>query len=436
MTNLTPGAADRYPEGLPDRVRKTLRHELDLIGQLDYAPYFLTVHSIVRFARSQDILCQGRGSAANSAVCYVLGITSIDPGRNDLLFERFVSQERHEPPDIDVDFEHERREVVMQWIFETYGRNHAALCSVVTRYRSRGALRDVGKALGLSEDLIKTLSSQVWSYSSEGVEEKHVADLNLNLEDRRLRLALELSRQLIGAPRHLSQHPGGFVLTYDRLDDLVPIEGLTPAELLEAVETFRLQDPLVSLQSGDLGDVDSGQLTMMKLAPNFEMAMYLAQATGAAIVTDSRHRWQEIVDAILIRGEHSQEGLQAYSQTLERIRFQVPRSELDVMEFALSGEVGDYPGLASDAFGYLLNRGARGAKPNFEAQLAARVLRLHGAGQMRLVRRGVALTEGRLHVAAPARAIRDNTVNRLLLMSSSEHHLPGVPLAFYFEPEA
>ncbi|WP_404419711.1 error-prone DNA polymerase [Brevundimonas vesicularis] len=218
------GAADRYPEGLPDKVRKTLRHELDLIGQLDYAPYFLTVHSIVRFARSQDILCQGRGSAANSAVCYVLGITSIDPGRNDLLFERFVSQERREPPDIDVDFEHERREIVMQWIFETYGRNHAALCSVVTRYRSRGALRDVGKALGLSEDLIKTLSSQVWSYSSEGVEDKHVADLNLNLEDRRLRLALELSRQLIGAPRHLSQHPGGFVLTHDRLDDLVPIE--------------------------------------------------------------------------------------------------------------------------------------------------------------------------------------------------------------------
>ncbi|MEJ8403935.1 error-prone DNA polymerase, partial [Brevundimonas vesicularis] len=218
------GAAERFPEGLPDRVRKTLRHELDLIGQLDYAPYFLTVHSIVRFARSQDILCQGRGSAANSAVCYVLGITSIDPGRNDLLFERFVSQERREPPDIDVDFEHERREVVMQWIFETYGRNHAALCSVVTRYRSRGALRDVGKALGLSEDLIKTLSSQVWSYSSEGVEDKHVADLNLNLEDRRLRLALELSRQLIGAPRHLSQHPGGFVLAHDRLDDLVPIE--------------------------------------------------------------------------------------------------------------------------------------------------------------------------------------------------------------------
>jgi len=218
------GAADRYPEGLPDKVRAALKHELGLIETLGYAPYFLTVHSIVRFARSRDILCQGRGSAANSAVCFVLGVTSIDPGRNDLLFERFVSQERKEPPDIDVDFEHERREEVIQWIYDTYGRDRSALCATVIRYRSRGALRDVGKALGLIEDLIKTLSSQVWSYSSEGVEDRHAEELNLNLEDRRLRLALDLSRQLIGFPRHLSQHPGGFVLTDDRLDDLVPIE--------------------------------------------------------------------------------------------------------------------------------------------------------------------------------------------------------------------
>ncbi|WP_415289043.1 error-prone DNA polymerase [Brevundimonas sp. S1H14] len=218
------GAAERYPEGVPDKVRASLKHELGLIETLGYAPYFLTVHSIVRFARSRDILCQGRGSAANSAVCFVLGVTSIDPGRNDLLFERFVSQERKEPPDIDVDFEHERREEVIQWIYDAYGRDRSALCATVIRYRSRGALRDVGKALGLTEDLIKTLSSQVWSYSSEGVEDRHAEELNLNLEDRRLRLALDLSRQLIGFPRHLSQHPGGFVLTDDRLDDLVPIE--------------------------------------------------------------------------------------------------------------------------------------------------------------------------------------------------------------------
>ena len=218
------GAAARYPGGLPDKVRKQLRHELDLIDGLEYAPYFLTVDSIVRFARSQDILCQGRGSAANSAVCFVLGITSIDPTRSDLLFERFVSAERREPPDIDVDFEHERREEVIQWIYQTYGRHRSALCATIIRYRGRGAVRDVGKALGLTEDVTGALASQVWSWSEEGVAEQHAAALNFNLADRRLRLTLDLARELIGFPRHMSQHPGGFVLTEDRLDDLVPIE--------------------------------------------------------------------------------------------------------------------------------------------------------------------------------------------------------------------
>jgi error-prone DNA polymerase len=220
------GAQHRYPDGVPDKVKANLRHELELIEKLGYAPYFLTVDAIVRYARSQDILCQGRGSAANSAVCYVLGITSIDPDHNNLLFERFVSQERQEPPDIDVDFEHERREIVMQWVFDTYGRDRAALCSTVIRYRAKGAIRDVGKALGLTEDLIKVLSSQVWGWSRT-VDKKYAEELNLNLNDRRLHLALELARDLIGAPRHLSQHPGGFVLTRDRLDDLVPIEPAT-----------------------------------------------------------------------------------------------------------------------------------------------------------------------------------------------------------------
>jgi error-prone DNA polymerase len=218
------GANERYPDGTPDKVGKQLHHELGLIASLDYAPYFLTVDSIVRFARSQKILCQGRGSAANSAVCFVLGITSIDPARSDLLFERFVSAERKEPPDIDVDFEHERREEVIQWIYHTYGRNRAALCATIIRYRGRGAVRDVGKVLGLTEDVTGALASQVWSWGEEGVTEEHAAALNLNLEDRRLRLTLELSRALIGFPRHMSQHPGGFVLTEDRLDDLVPIE--------------------------------------------------------------------------------------------------------------------------------------------------------------------------------------------------------------------
>ncbi|MBL7238880.1 error-prone DNA polymerase [Komagataeibacter rhaeticus] len=217
------GAAAAYPEGIPPEVRKTLTHELALIGRMDYAPYFLTVHSIVRHARSQGILCQGRGSAANSAVCYVLGITAIDPARTSLLFERFVSEERREPPDIDVDFEHARREQVIQWIYGHYGRNHAALTAVVTRYRAKGALRDVGKVMGLPEDLIRTLSGQIWGWGRK-LDEDALNETGIDLSDRRIRLTLDLARCLIGVPRHLSQHPGGFVLTHDRLDELVPIE--------------------------------------------------------------------------------------------------------------------------------------------------------------------------------------------------------------------
>ncbi|QRM34251.1 error-prone DNA polymerase [Microvirga sp. VF16] len=218
------GAQKRYPEGIPDVVALTCRHELHLIEELGYAPYFLTVHAIASFARSRGILCQGRGSAANSAVCFVLGITSINPTEHDLLFERFVSQERREPPDIDVDFEHERREEVIQWIYDTYGRHRAALTAVVTCYRARGAVREVGKALGVPEDVTAGLSKLVWGWGNEGVSDKEARELNLNLDDPRLRLTLELAAELIGAPRHLSQHPGGFVLTEARLDDLVPIE--------------------------------------------------------------------------------------------------------------------------------------------------------------------------------------------------------------------
>jgi len=218
------GAESRYPGGVPDAVATQIRHELTIIERLGYAPYFLTVDSIVRFARSKNILCQGRGSAANSAVCFVLGITAIDPVRQGLLFERFISEERCEPPDIDVDFEHERREEVIQWIYETYGREHAALTCTFSRYRARGAVREVGKALGLPEDVTAGLAGLVWGWSREGVDKERAKELNLNLEDRRLALTLELSKQLIDAPRHLSQHPGGFVLSLHRLDELVPIE--------------------------------------------------------------------------------------------------------------------------------------------------------------------------------------------------------------------
>ncbi len=218
------GAARMFPGGVPPAYRKQIDHELRLIGELDYAPYFLTVNSIVAESRRRGILCQGRGSAANSCVCFLLGVTSIDPIKHELLFERFVSGERKEPPDIDVDFEHERREEIIQWIYETYGRHRSALTAVVTRYRTRGAVAEVGKALGLPRDLTKMLTGLVWGWSVDGIPEERIAELNLNASDHRLRLTLDLARQLIGTPRHLSQHPGGFVLTQERLDDLVPIE--------------------------------------------------------------------------------------------------------------------------------------------------------------------------------------------------------------------
>jgi len=225
LERLTWEAAGRmFGDPVPDAYGKQLAHELKLIGSLAYAPYFLTVHAIVREARRRKILCQGRGSAANSCVCYALGITSIDPVKHGLLFERFVSDERREPPDIDVDFEHERREEIIQWIFETYGRDRAALTAVVSRYRARGAVRDVGRALGLPEDLTAGLAGLVWGWSVDGVGDAQVAQMNLDIRDRRLALTLELARKLIGVPRHMSQHPGGFVLTHDRLDELVPIE--------------------------------------------------------------------------------------------------------------------------------------------------------------------------------------------------------------------
>ncbi|WP_341208496.1 error-prone DNA polymerase [uncultured Sphingomonas sp.] len=231
LEKLATRALDRRFDGaVPQEYRVLLAKELALVARLNYAAYFLTVHSIVEFARSQDILCQGRGSAANSVICFVLGITSIDPIVHQLLFERFLSESRAEPPDIDIDFEHERREEVIQWIYETYGHDHAALTAVVSRFRARGAVREVGKVLGLPEDMTAALAGQVWGWSEEGVADRHVDALNLDRGDPRLALTLELARELIGTPRHLSQHPGGFVLTRDRLDALVPIEPAAMAD--------------------------------------------------------------------------------------------------------------------------------------------------------------------------------------------------------------
>ena len=252
-----------YPDGVPDAVAAQVVHELGLIRQLDYAPYFLTVNAIVRFARSKNILCQGRGSAANSAVCFVLGITSIDPVDSNLLFERFISAERHEPPDIDVDFEHERREEVIQWVFERYGRHRAALCAAVSRYRSRGAVREVGKVMGLPEDVTAQLAGQVWGWSEDGVSEEQAQAVNLNVADRRLRLTLLLARELIGFPRHLSQHPGGFVLTRDRLDGLVPVE---PAAMADRQVIEWDKDDIDSLKFMKVDVLGLGMLGCMRRA--------------------------------------------------------------------------------------------------------------------------------------------------------------------------
>ncbi|MBV9551303.1 MAG: error-prone DNA polymerase, partial [Alphaproteobacteria bacterium] len=209
---------------LPAKIRARIEHELTLIEELDFARYFLTVHDIVQFARSKDILCQGRGSAANSVVCYCLGITSVDPEQIDVLFERFISAARGEPPDIDVDFEHERREEVIQYIYQKYGRDRAGLAATVICYRARGAIREVGKAMGLSGDVVAALGGMVWGWSSEGIADERVRQAGLDPADRTLRMALDLAARLIGFPRHLSQHVGGFVITRGPLSELVPIE--------------------------------------------------------------------------------------------------------------------------------------------------------------------------------------------------------------------
>ncbi|KGF67636.1 DNA polymerase [Hoeflea sp. BAL378] len=218
------GLEKRYPGGAPEKVVKAIAHETRLIAKLDYAPYFLTVYDIVRFARSQNILCQGRGSAANSAVCYCLEITEVDPGKVDLLFERFISEERNEPPDIDVDFEHERREEVIQYIYGKYGRDRAGLAATVITYRARSAIREVGKVFGLSDDAISAISGTKWGGWSREVDPEDARRAGLDPSDRHLAQMLDLASQITGFPRHLSQHVGGFVITRDKLSSLIPIE--------------------------------------------------------------------------------------------------------------------------------------------------------------------------------------------------------------------
>ncbi|MYM57573.1 error-prone DNA polymerase [Thalassovita mangrovi] len=218
------GLKRRYPDGAPPRVHALMDKELGLVAELGFPAYFLTVHDIVQYARSIGILCQGRGSAANSILCYLLGITDVGPDQITMVFERFVSKYRGEPPDIDVDFEHERREEVIQWIYQRYGRHRAGLCATVIHFRARAAIREVGKVMGLSQDVTAALSGQIWGMSNRGADPGRMRELGLNPDDRRLARTIRLIEDIIGFPRHLSQHVGGFIITRGRLDELCPIE--------------------------------------------------------------------------------------------------------------------------------------------------------------------------------------------------------------------
>jgi error-prone DNA polymerase len=224
------GRRTRWPAGAPAKVSQLVEHELALIAELRYEPYFLTVHDIVRFARSRGILCQGRGSAANSAVCYCLGITEVDPARMEMLFERFLSKERNEPPDIDVDFEHRRREEVIQYVYAKYGRHRAALAATVIGYRPKSAVRDVGKAMGLDPDQIDRLAKGLAWWDGQAIAPERLREAGLDPDNPRVALVTRLVHSLLGFPRHLSQHVGGFVIARDRLSRLVPIENAAMPE--------------------------------------------------------------------------------------------------------------------------------------------------------------------------------------------------------------
>jgi error-prone DNA polymerase len=282
------GAAWRYPAGVPAKVEASLAHELKLIRELRYEAYFLTVWDIVRFAKGEGILCQGRGSAANSAVCYCLGVTEVDPETSDLLFERFISPERGEPPDIDVDFEHERREQVIQYVYEKYGRDRAGIAATVITYRSRSAAREIGKVFGLSEDAVGALAGNVWGQSSSGVDGTDARRAGLDPGERRIAQVLELSREVIGFPRHLSQHVGGFVITRSRLDEVVPVlnaamDGRTFIEWdkddLDALKILKIDvlalGMLTALKKGlDLIEAHYGEALTLATIPKEEVPVY------------------------------------------------------------------------------------------------------------------------------------------------------------------
>ena len=277
------GAEQRYPEGVSEKIRLALAHEIALIGQLEYAPYFLTVFDIVRFARAKGILCQGRGSAANSTVCFCLNITEVDPGKSDLLFERFISADRREPPDIDVDFEHARREEVIQYIYQRYGRERAGLAATVISYRSRSAMRETGKVFGFSEDTLDALSGSIWGFGAEGIDAVDTKRAGIDRQAPSVAATLTMAREIQGFPRHLSQHVGGFVMTRGRLDELVPIQNAAMADRT-VIEWDK--DDLDSLGILKVDVLALGMLTCLKKSLDFISKHYGRDLTIATLPSE------------------------------------------------------------------------------------------------------------------------------------------------------
>ena len=288
------GAQEKYGEKIPATITKNILHELRFISAMNYAAYFLTVYDIVRFARSQGILCQGRGSAANSTICYCLGITSVDPTKFDLLFERFISSARNEPPDIDVDFEHERREEVIQYIYLKYGRERAAIVATVTQERQRGSIRDVGKAMGLSVDTIKQISSSIWEFTPEFLEGKRISEQGLNPADPLLKKTLQLTEQLMGFPRQLGMHTGGFVITKGKLSDLCP---LMNARMADRTTIEWNKDDIDALGFLKIDVLGLGMLTCIRKAFELAKAHYGLDWTLANIPQDDPAVYEMICHA-------------------------------------------------------------------------------------------------------------------------------------------
>jgi len=294
------GAAKRFPNGVPEKVQNNIEYELDLVRRKQYEPYFLTVHRIIQYARHEKkILCQGRGSAANSVICYCLEITEVNPEKSTLLFDRFLSMDRDEPPDIDVDFEHERREEVIQHIYEKYGKEHAGLTAGVTTYRTRSAGREVSKAFGLSEDVQSAIGSLVWGWSEEKLSEREAKAAGLDIFDPMTKNVLKYASELLGFPRHLTQHVGGFVITRDRLDEVVPImKTAMPGRYMVEWD----KDDLDNLKILKVDILALGMLTALKRAFDLLLLHYDVKKTLADLGND-KHEDEEPVYAMMCRAD-------------------------------------------------------------------------------------------------------------------------------------